>query len=106
MRHPPRGVPKTQFSAQNWYDVWFPNLAPSLETMKLGLASETPKQWAVFAKRYRREMAAPAAGHDVALLAALSHSANFAVGCYCAVEERCHRSLLKELLIENGAKLA
>lgn len=103
VRRPPRGVPKAQFSAQNWYDVWFPNLAPSLETMKRGLAARTPAHWSAFARRYKAEMAAPGPKHDLELLAALSHVTNFSVGCYCEDEARCHRSILRQLLIENGA---
>ena len=106
VRRPPRGVPKSQFAAQNWYDVWFPNLAPSPATMQLGLAAETPAQWAKFARRYKAEMTAPAAKHDLALLAALSHTTPFSVGCYCENEARCHRSLLRELLVANGAQMA
>lgn len=106
VRRPPRGVPKNEFASQDWYDVWFPNLAPSLETMKLGLAAETPAQWAAFTRRYRKEMAEPAAKHDLALLAALSHASHFSVGCYCEREERCHRSILRQLLAEHGARLA
>ena len=106
VRRPPRGVPKKEFSKQNWYDVWFPNLAPSLQTMKLGLGAESQDQWLAFARKYKAEMAATAAKHDLQLLAALSHSTNFSVGCYCAHEERCHRSILKQLLAENGAKIA
>jgi uncharacterized protein YeaO (DUF488 family) len=105
VRRPPRGVPKAQFSKQNWYDVWFPNLAPSVETMKIGLAATTPAQWSKFAKKYKAEMAAPAAKHDLELLAVLSHTANFSVGCYCEHEEHCHRSILKQLLVEHGAKV-
>ena len=105
VRRPPRGVPKALFAKQNWYDVWFPNLAPSLETMKLALSAETAAQWAAFTKKYKAEMAAPGAKHDLELLAALSHAADFSVGCYCEDESRCHRSILKHLLIENGAKL-
>lgn len=104
VRRPPRGVPKTQFAAQNWYDVWLPNLAPSLATMKLGQAANTPAQWAVFARRYRAEMAQPDNAHAIALLAALSQQTNFSVGCYCEDEAHCHRSLLRELLIARGAK--
>ena len=81
VRRPPRGVPKAQFSAQNWYDVWFPNLAPSVETMKLGQAAASPAQWSAFARKYKAEMAAPEARHDLELLAALSRTANFSVGC-------------------------
>lgn len=105
VRRPPRGVPKAQFSAQDWYDVWFPNLAPSIETMKLGQAAASPTQWAAFAKRYRAEMAAPSARHDLQLLAALSHATDFSVGCYCEDEGRCHRSILRQLLLEHGAKV-
>src|SRR5262245_9084084 len=103
VRRPPRGVPKKDFEKQDWYDVWFPNLAPSLETMKLGLAAETAAQWKAFAKKYKAEMADPAAKHDLELLAKLSHSTNFSVGCYCENEDRCHRSILKQLLIDNDA---
>jgi uncharacterized protein YeaO (DUF488 family) len=98
-------VTKSQFSKQNWYDVWFPNLAPSLETMKLGLAAETPAQWSAFMRKYKSEMAEPRAKHDLQLLAALSHATDFSVGCYCENESHCHRSILKQLLAENGAKM-
>jgi len=106
VRRPPRGVPKTQFAKQDWYDVWFPNLAPSVETMKLGHAAVTEAQWSAFARKYRAEMAKPEARHDLELLAALSHTANFSVGCYCEHEDRCHRSILKQLLTDLGAKVA
>lgn len=105
VRRPPRGVPKSEFAAQNWYDVWFPNLAPSLETMKLGQQARTPAQWAAFARKYRSEMAKPDSRHALELLAALSHQCNFSVGCYCENEAHCHRSVLRELLIEQGAEL-
>ena len=105
VRRPPRGVPKAQFASQNWYDVWFPNLAPSVGTMKLGLAAETPTEWARFARKYRVEMAKPEARHDLNVLAALSHSTNFSVGCYCEDANRCHRSILQQLLIEHGASM-
>jgi len=105
VRRPPRGVPKAQFSARNWYDVWFPNLAPSVETMKIGQQAASPAQWSAFARRYRAEMAAPGARHDLELLAALSHTADFSVGCYCKSEDRCHRSILRQLLAENGARI-
>jgi uncharacterized protein YeaO (DUF488 family) len=105
VRRPPRGVPKSKFSEQNWYDVWFPNLAPSVETMKMAQKAETPAQWKAFDRRYRAEMKAPGPKHDLALLAALSHHTNFSVGCYCEDESHCHRSILRELLIENGADL-
>lgn len=105
VRRPPRGVPKADFARKNWYDVWFPNLAPSVATMKLGLAAKTAGEWRVFARKYLAEMASPEARHDLQLLAALSHATDFSVGCYCENEERCHRSLLRRLLVENGAKV-
>ncbi|MFM5427214.1 DUF488 domain-containing protein [Aeromonas veronii] len=105
VRRPPRGVPKSEFASQHWYDVWFPNLAPSSETMKLGQAAEMPAQWATFGKQYKAEMAQPAARHDLALLAALSHTTNLSVGCYCEQESRCHRTILKELLVAAGAAI-
>ncbi len=105
VRRPPRGVPKAEFASQNWYDVWYPNLAPSVDTMKLGQSVESDKDWALFSKRYRAEMKEPEASRNLDLLAALSHQANFAVGCYCENEARCHRSLLRELLIERGAAI-
>ena len=106
VRRPPRGVPKAEFSSGNWYDVWFPNLAPSVETMKLGQTAKSPAQWSAFVRKYRSEMAAPKNRHAIALLAALSQTSNFAVGCYCADEAHCHRSALRELLAEAGASLA
>jgi len=106
VRRPPRGVPKAAFASQNWYDVWFPNLAPSVETMKLGQNAQTPAQWAAFAKKYRAEMAAPENARAIELLAVLSHQANFSVGCYCENEAHCHRSVLRALLVEKGATLA
>ena len=105
VRRPPRGVPKAEFATQNWYDVWFPNLAPSIETMKLGQEAATPAAWAKFAKKYKSEMSSPEASHALELLAALSQSSNFSVGCYCEDEAHCHRSLLRALLLEKGAKI-
>jgi len=106
VRRPPRGVPKSEFSKQNWYDVWFPNLSPSLPLMKQALAAKTPAQWSAFVKKFRAEMAAPAAKHDIALLAKLSHTADFSIGCYCENEDHCHRSVLRELLRAECALLA
>ncbi|HLX79013.1 MAG TPA: DUF488 family protein [Burkholderiales bacterium] len=106
VRKPPRGVPKAEFSRQDWYDVWLPELAPSVQTVKLGQGAETDKQWAAFAKRYRSEMAAGPASRALDLLAALSRQADFSVGCYCADEGRCHRSLLRTLLAARGARFA
>lgn len=105
VRRPPRGVPKDQFAARNWYDVWFPTLAPSVGTVKLGGAAATPAQWAAFVRRYRAEMAAPQARHALALLAALSQTTDFSVGCYCEDERHCHRSILRQLLLDHGAKV-
>jgi uncharacterized protein YeaO (DUF488 family) len=105
VRRPPRGVPKARHAAQNWYDVWFPNLAPSAETVKLGLGAESEKDWMEFKRRYRVEMSAPDARYALELLAALSHSANFSVGCYCENEAHCHRSVLRALLVERGARV-
>ena len=106
VRRPPRGVPKAEFASRNWYDVWFPNLAPSVSTMKLGQKAATPAQWAVFARRYRAEMATPENCRALELLAVLSRHSDFSVGCYCEDEARCHRSILRVLLVEKGAKVA
>nr|WP_315206386.1 DUF488 family protein [uncultured Albidiferax sp.] len=103
VRRPPRGVPKAEFSSGNWYDVWYPNLAPSADTMKLGQAAETPEQWRAFEKKYKDEMAPPDNTRTLALLATLSHQSHFSVGCYCVEEAHCHRSILRHLLVEAGA---
>ena len=105
VRRPPRGVPKSEFASGNWYDVWYPNLAPSIETMKLGQAVETDAEWWTFEKAFRREMKVPEASRSIELLAVLSKTAYFSVGCYCENEARCHRSLLKQLLQEAGAEI-
>ena len=105
VRLPPRGVPKAEFASQDWYDVWFPNLAPSVATMKAAQKATTARQWAAFIRKYRAEMATPENRHSLALLAALSHHTNFSVGCYCEDEAHCHRSVLRALLRENGAKI-
>ena len=105
VRRPPRGVAKAEFAAQNWYDVWFPTLAPSVETMKLGQQASTPAEWAAFIRKYRAEMARPDAAHAIELLAALSQRTDFSVGCYCEREEHCHRSALRALLVEKGAQV-
>jgi uncharacterized protein YeaO (DUF488 family) len=106
VRRPPRGVPKSEFAKRDFYDAWFPTLAPSVETMKLGLAAGTGAEWARFAKRYRAEMGRPEAQHALEVLALLSRHADFSVGCYCEDESRCHRSLLRELLAARGAEVA
>ena len=105
VRRPPRGVPKSAYSSGDWYDVWLPNLAPSPETVKLGLAAESERQWSRFVKRYRAEMAKPENGRILDVLAALSHGANFSVGCYCEDESRCHRSVLRQLLLDRKARI-
>ena len=105
VRRPPRGVPKKHFARLDWYDVWFPVLAPSVAAMKLGLTADTDRQWRTFARKYRAEMASRAASQAIDVLAALSQHANFSVGCYCESESRCHRSVLRALLVEKGAKL-
>jgi uncharacterized protein YeaO (DUF488 family) len=105
VRRPPRGVPKTEFAPKNWYDVWFPTLAPSVAAVKLAQKANTPAGWANFVKRYRSEMAKPEANHALELLAKLSHRTNFSVGCYCENEAHCHRSILRDLLIDKGGKV-
>jgi uncharacterized protein YeaO (DUF488 family) len=106
VRRPPRGVPKVKFASDNWYDVWYPNLAPSVETMQLGLHAQTLAEWNSFVRKYKAEMAEPEAAHSIALLASLSHHSNFSIGCYCEDESRCHRSILRELLAKAGASMA
>ncbi len=98
VRRPPRGVPKSEFATRDFYDIWFPTLAPSVATMQLGLAASTPAEWRAFVRRFRAEMAAPDASRALDLLAALSRTTNVSVGCYCQDEARCHRSVLRALL--------
>lgn len=105
VRRPPRGIPKAEFASGNWYDVWFPNLAPSVETMKLGQQAKSVAEWESFKKKYRAEMGTPENSHALELLAALSRQSNFSVGCYCEDEARCHRSVLRALLQEKGASV-
>ncbi len=104
VRRPPRGVKKSEHASQNWYDVWLPNVAPTVGLMKLGQAAESDKEWSMFVKKYRAEMANPDKSRILDLLAALSQNTNFSVGCYCENEARCHRSILRELLAERGAR--
>lgn len=106
VRRPPRGVPKSEFAARNFYDVWLPQLAPSAELVKTALHAEDEREWKAFERHYRAEMARPDASHTLDLLAALSRQTNFSVGCYCENEARCHRSILRQLLEEHGATLA
>lgn len=106
VRRPPRGVKKQDFARLDYFDAWLPELSPSAPLFRWATSEPlTPKRWAQFADRYRREMGAPAAGRLIALLAALSSRADFSVGCYCADESRCHRSVLRELLTAAGASL-
>jgi uncharacterized protein YeaO (DUF488 family) len=103
VRRPPRGVPKSEWAARGFYDVWLPDLAPSEELLKAAKSAADERAWKAFARKYRAEMAKPEARHVLELLALLSHTAAFSVGCYCADEARCHRSLLRELLAARGA---
>ncbi|HSB70743.1 MAG TPA: DUF488 family protein [Candidatus Methylomirabilis sp.] len=106
VRRPPRGVPKAEHATRDFYDVWLPDLAPSEPLVKQALQASDERAWRAFAKRYRAEMKRPEATRLLVLLAALSHQTNLSVGCYCAEEARCHRSVLKALLLERGANLA
>jgi uncharacterized protein YeaO (DUF488 family) len=103
VRRPPRGVSRADFATGNWYDVWYPNLAPSAGLLKLGRTATTAAHWAAFARKYRSEMSAPEPGRTLDLLAALSKQTNFSVGCYCEHEAHCHRSVLRAMLVEKGA---
>jgi uncharacterized protein YeaO (DUF488 family) len=105
VRRPPRGVKKSEYSSANWYDIWFPNLAPSPGTMKLGQSARTESEWKAFQRKYRAEMTTPENSRTLDLLAVLSQKTNFSVGCYCADEKLCHRSVLRALLLEKGAKV-
>ncbi len=106
VRFPPRGVPVAARAAQNWFDVWYPNLAPSAATLKAHRGLDTDDTWKRFTRAYRREMSTPENRQTLALLAALSHHTDFSVGCYCADEARCHRSLLRALFRDQGAHFA
>lgn len=106
VRRPPRGVPKHRFARDNWYDTWLPELSPSEALVQAARRAISDADWRRFMKQYRREMAAPEKVHLLATLAALSHTANFSVGCYCEDESHCHRSILRELLRDHGASLA
>jgi uncharacterized protein YeaO (DUF488 family) len=106
VRRPPRGVAKSEFATKDWYDVWFPNLSPSPGLFAQARAAATAREWTAFVKAFRSEMSAPDRSRELDLLAALSYSTDFSIGCYCEDEDRCHRSVLRELLTERGAKLA
>lgn len=105
VRRPPRGVPKERIAADGWYDLWLPQLAPSAELVKEAQRAQSTKEWETFARKYRAEMAEPDNARLIALLVALSRRVDLEVGCYCEDESRCHRSVLRELLAEHGAKL-
>jgi len=106
VRRPPRGVPKAEHASRDFYDVWLPELAPSESLVKEALHASDERAWRRFVKRYRAEMKRPEATRLLGLLAALSHQVNLSVGCYCENEAHCHRSVLKALLLEQGAELA
>ena len=106
VRRPPRGVPKERFAKDDWFDLWFPELAPSDEAFELGRAAKTDRDWAAFVKRYRSEMATPDKQRMLRLLALFSAETMFSVGCYCEDESRCHRSVLRALLEEAGGQPA
>ena len=104
VRRPPRGVPKERFAGDDWYDVWLPQLAPSAELVKAALGATSRREWQSFVRKYRSEMAQPDNARLIAFLAALSQNTNLSVGCYCEDETHCHRSVLRALLAEAGAK--
>ncbi|WP_374653156.1 DUF488 domain-containing protein [Dongia sp.] len=106
VRRPPRGVSKERFAADDWFDVWYPELSPSPDLVAKALGAATPREWSAFERAFRAEMNAPAARRTLDLLSALSQHADFSLGCYCADEARCHRSILRALLAERGAKIA
>ena len=103
VRRPPRGVPKSDFARLDYYDVWFPNLSPSAELVHEALSAADERQWAAFSRKFRHQMKAPDRSRELDLLAALSHQTNLSLGCYCKDERRCHRSVLRELLVERDA---
>jgi uncharacterized protein YeaO (DUF488 family) len=105
VRRPPRGVSKDRYAADNWYDVWYPELSPTPELMALGKSSQSDSEWKAFVRQFRKQMSEPASSRTLDLLSALSHSTNFSLGCYCEREDRCHRSVLRAMLGERGAKV-
>ena len=106
VRRPPRGVPKSRFASGDWFDVWYPNLAPSPATLKMAQTAQTPARWRAFARKYKSEMSTPENMRTIELLATLSKTVDFSVGCYCEDESHCHRSVLRTLLAERGAEFA
>lgn len=105
VRRPPRGVPKSEFARRDFYDAWLPTLSPSAELVKFAQKAKRERDWTTFGKKYRTEMSAPDNARLLDTLAVLSQHANFAVGCYCEIEARCHRSVLRQLLKEHGARV-
>lgn len=105
VRRPPRGVAKKDFARLDYYDVWFPNLSPDAELVKEALAASNDREWKAFVRKFRKQMNEPDRSRELDVLAALSHSADFSIGCYCENEERCHRSVLRELLAGRGAAI-
>jgi uncharacterized protein YeaO (DUF488 family) len=105
VRRPPRGISKSDFARLDYYDVWFPNLSPSAELVKEALRAVDERAWSAFTRKFRREMNAPDRSRELDVLAALSHHTNLSLGCYCDDESRCHRSVLRELLVERGAEV-
>jgi uncharacterized protein YeaO (DUF488 family) len=105
VRRPPRGVKKERFAADDWFDVWYPELAPSADLVARAQSATTETQWAGFVRAFRAEMAQPPASRTLDLLAVLSHKADLSVGCYCEDETRCHRSVLRQLLRDRGAAI-
>ncbi|HET9424466.1 MAG TPA: DUF488 family protein [Gemmatimonadaceae bacterium] len=106
VRRPPRGVPKADFAKRDYYDVWLPELSPSAEVVSAAMQGDwSPARWKKFVSTYIREMSAPGPKHLITMLAALSRQTSFSVGCYCEDESRCHRSVLRDLLISEGAKV-
>jgi uncharacterized protein YeaO (DUF488 family) len=106
VRRPPRGVPKAEYASRDFYDVWLPDLAPSEGLLKQAQQASDDRAWRKFEQKYRVEMKRPEAQRLLTLLAALSRQTSFSVGCYCADETRCHRSILRQLLEEHGASIA
>lgn len=105
VRRPPRGIAKVDFARLDYYDVWFPNLSPSAELVQEALHVHDERAWAAFVRKFRHEMNAPDRGRELDVLATLSHHTSFSLGCYCEEESRCHRSVLRALLVERGAKV-
>ena len=106
VRYPPRGVPKSRYASDNWFDVWYPDLAPSRELMARARSATTAREWNTVARAFQKEMGEPSPRRVLDLIAALSHTADLSLGCYCEDESRCHRSVLRKLLNDRGAKMA